>query len=71
MDLPAEVQISNDLMSIKGGKATLVAVSPHGFYEFRLNFNNRNHKVLLPIAQTAVVFRQPEAEFSAEVEIER
>lgn len=71
MDLPAPVQISNDLLGLKGHKGVLVAVSPHGFYELRLEFGGRQHKVLLPVEATAVVFRQPEAEFAAEGEIER
>lgn len=71
MDLPAEVQISNELIGMKGGKATLVAINKEGFYELRIAFNGRPHKVLLPTASTAVVFRQPEAEFAADVEIER
>lgn len=71
MDLPAEVQISNELIGMKGGRATLVAISGHGYYELRINFNGRNHKVLLPTATTAVVFRQPEPEFAADVEVER
>jgi hypothetical protein len=71
MDLPAEVQISNELIGMKGGKATLVAISAQGYYELRVAFNGRLHKVLLPTASTAIVFRQPEAEFPADVEIER
>ncbi|MEM6795577.1 MAG: hypothetical protein AAF725_16480 [Acidobacteriota bacterium] len=71
MDLPAEVQITNEQLGIKNGKATLVAVSAHGFYEFRLSFNQRQHKVLAPIHSTSVIFRQPEAEFAVEAEIER
>ena len=71
MDLPAEVQISNEQLGVKNHKATLVMVSPHGFYELRLGFNNRQHKVLLPIQSTSVVFREPEPEFDSEIEIER
>lgn len=71
MDLPAPVQISNDLLGLKGHKGVLVAVSAHGYYELRLEFGGRQHKVLLPTANTAVVFRQPEPEFAAEGEIER
>ncbi len=71
MDLPAEVQISNELIGMKGGKATLVAISPHGYYELRVPFNGRQHKVLLPTSATAIIFRQPEPEFDADVEIER
>ena len=71
MDLPAEVQITNDELGIKNGKGTLVAISPHGYYELRLTFNQRQHKVLVPIAGTSIIFRQPEPEFAAEIEIER
>lgn len=71
MDLPAPVQISNDLLGLKGHKGVLVAISGHGYYELRLEFGGRQHKVLLPVNLTAVVFRTPEAEFSADVEIER
>ena len=71
MDLPAEVQLSNDQLGIKNHKGTLVAISPHGFYELRLSFNDRQHKVLVPIQSTGMIFRQPEPEFPADVEIER
>ncbi|MEM1177540.1 MAG: hypothetical protein AAGM22_04295 [Acidobacteriota bacterium] len=71
MDLPAEVQITNEELGIKNGKGTLVAISPHGFYELRLSFNNRQHKVLVPISRTSMIFRQPEPEFASEIEIER
>ena len=71
MDLPAEVQISNEVLGVKNNRAVLVAISDHGFYEVRLTFNERQHKVLLPIAQTSVIFRHPEQEFSSEFEIER
>lgn len=70
MDLPAEVQITNEELGIKNGKGTLVAISPHGYYELRLSFNQRQHKVLVPISRTALIFRQPEPEFAV-MEIER
>ena len=70
MDLPAEVQITNEELGIKNGKGTLVAISPHGYYELRLSFNQRQHKVLVPIGRTALIFRQPEPEFAV-MEIER
>jgi hypothetical protein len=70
MDLPAEVLIHNQLLGAKGSRGTLLAVSPHGFYEVKLTFGKSTHRVLLPIPETAVIFRQPEAEYAA-VEIER
>ncbi len=71
MDLPADVQIYNELLGIKGGKGNLVAVQPSGYYEVICLFNGRRHRVLLPVQNTVLVFRQPEPEFPADVEIER
>ena len=71
MDLPAEVQIHNDLLGIKGGKGTLVAVSPHGFYEAKCAFGGKTHRVLFPIQSTVIIFREPEPEFAPGIEIER
>ena len=71
MELPAEVQVSNEQLGIKNGKGTLVAISAHGFYELRMSFNQRLHKVLVPIQDTGIIFRQPEPEFEADLEIER
>ncbi len=73
MDLPAEVQIHNELLSLKGAKATLVAVSPHGFYEINLTFKGSSniHRVFLPVQATAVIFREPEPQYEAGIEIER
>ncbi len=71
MDLPAKVLIHNELLGIKGGKGTLVAVSPHGFYEAKCTFGGKTHRVLFPIQSTVLIFREPEAEFEPGVEIER
>lgn len=71
MDLPAEVLLHNELLGIKGGKGTLVAVSPHGYYEAKCVFSGRVHRVLLPVENTVVIFREPEPQFVEEAEIER
>lgn len=70
MDLPADVLIHNALLGLKGSKGTLVMVSPHGFYEVKLKFGENLHKVLLPIGETVIIFRQPEVQFSG-LEVER
>lgn len=70
MDLPADVQIHNEILGLKGTRGTLVMVSPHGFYEVKLKFGENLHKVLLPIPTTVLVFREPEAQFDG-LEIER
>ena len=71
MDLPADVLLHNELLGLKGGKGTLVAVSPHGFYEVKLTFGDNVHLVLLPTQETVVIFREPEPQFEPGVEIER
>ena len=71
MDLPADVQLYNELASLKGNVGSLVAVSPHGFYEVNLKYGNNIHRVLLPVESTVVIFREPEPQFEAGVEIER
>ena len=71
MELPADVQLHNELISLKGGKGTLVAVSPHGFYEAKCAFGGKTHRVLFPIQNTVIIFRDPEPEFEPGVEIER
>ncbi|MEM6456206.1 MAG: hypothetical protein AAF772_14005 [Acidobacteriota bacterium] len=72
MDLPAHVLLHNPTLGLKGNKGTLVAVQAHGYYEVRLGFSGNDHKVLLPIADTVIVFRDPEPVFAVdESEIER
>ena len=71
MDLPAEVLLHHELMGMKQAKATLVAVSPLGYYEVKCIFGQNTHRVLLPVQSTAVIFRQPEPVFEPGVEIER
>ncbi len=71
MDLPADILIHNQLLGIKGGKGTLVAISPNGYYEAKLGFGGKTHRVLFPIQNTVIIFREPEAEFEPGVEIER
>ncbi len=73
MDLPANVLIHNQLLGIKGGKGTLVAVNPHGYFEARCGFGGKTHRVLFPIQGTVIIFSEPEPEPELEpgIEIER
>jgi hypothetical protein len=60
MELPAEVLIHNETVGMKGSKGTLLTISPHGYYEANVRFGERLHRVLLPIARTAVIAQAPE-----------
>ena len=71
MDLPAKVVIFCPTLELKNKPGRLMAVSPNGFYEIWLDFSERNHTVLLPVAGTALVFSEPNAVGEPGMDIER
>ena len=71
MELPAEVLIHNELLGIKGGKGTLLQVTPDGYYEVNCTFGERVHRTLFPIQGTVLIQRQPEEATRVDLEIER
>lgn len=73
MELPAEIMIHNELMGMKGNKGTLLAISPHGYYEVNVEFGSeRLHRVLLPIEQTVLIQQMPEETVTeGDFEVER
>lgn len=71
MDLPAEVRIQSELLGTKGTNGTLVTVHSDGIYETICVLGGRRHRVLLPIAATVLIFREPEPDYEPGVEIER
>ena len=71
MDLPARVIIFCPTLEMKNKPGRLMAVSPNGYYEVWLDFSERNHTVLLPVAGTALVFADPNTTTAAIPGIER
>lgn len=71
MELPARVVVFCPILEVKNKPARLVGVSPHGYYEVRLDVGERNHTALLPISATALVFQEPNVTGEAQLEIER
>ncbi len=72
MDTSCEVLIHDDLLGLKGAKATLLSVaSAAGYYEVNLFFGDRRHRALLPIARSIVIGAEPEEQVAAVVEVER
>jgi hypothetical protein len=71
MELPAEVLIHNELLSLKGARGILLQVNPDGYYEMNLTFGERMHRTLLPIQGTVVISPQPEETTLHNLEIER
>ena len=71
MDLPAASIIFCPTLELKNKPGRLMAVSPHGYYEIWLDFAERNHTVLLPIAGTALIFPEPNSAVGEIPDIER
>jgi hypothetical protein len=71
MEIPAKVSVFSKTLELKGKAATLVAISSDGYYEVVLDFQNRNHTVLFPVAETVLIFNEALAQISADFEVER
>jgi len=71
MELPSKVLVYSQILSLSGTPGTLIDIRPEGCYELRLTSQGKIHSVLLPIAQTGLVFAEPEPEVVTETDIER
>lgn len=49
------------LLDFKNKPATLMTISPLGYYECRVDMAAGNHTVYLPIAHTAMIFQDANA----------
>ena len=57
--MPSKVIVFCPLVDFKNKPATLMSISPHGYYELRVDMAAGNHTVYLPVSQTAVIFQEP------------
>jgi hypothetical protein len=72
MEIPAKVSLFNRTLEMKGKQGTLLSVNEDaGYYEVVMEVQQRNHTVLLPIAETVVIFNEALAAISADFEVER
>ena len=71
MEIPARVVVYSPILDLKNKPATLVAISPHGYYEVRLEISERNHTALLPIGGTRLIFQEPNVTGEPIPELER
>ncbi len=70
MEIPSKVSIFNKTLEVKGKVGTLIAVSDAGYYEITMEVNQKTHTVLMAVAETVLIFNEPEPEV-ASIEIER
>jgi hypothetical protein len=71
MDIPMKVYVTCPLAELKQVAGTLIAVSPHGFYELHVAFGANTHSVLLPVEGTSLMAIEPVLRPPAGFEVER
>ena len=71
MDVPTKVYVTCPLADMKKADGTLIAISPHGYYELHVAVGSNTHAVLLPIASTALTVVEPVLSPPPSFEVER
>jgi hypothetical protein len=71
MEIPGKVSVYCPLIDAKGTAATLVTISPQGYYQVEVTIKGHQHVMFLPIAHTALYFAEPEPEVEEGFVIER
>lgn len=71
MEIPSKVTIFNRTLELKGKQATLIAISKDGYYEIVMEFQSKNHTVLVPITETTVIFNEAIMVLGGDIEVER
>ena len=59
MDIPMKVYVTCPMAELKQIPGTLIAVSPHGFYEVHVAFGSNTHILLLPVNSTSLTSIEP------------
>lgn len=71
MEIPGNVSLYCPLVDAKGTAATLVSVSPQGYYQLEVAVKGSRHTMFVPVTQSALYFTEPEPERAEDFEIER
>jgi hypothetical protein len=71
MDVPTKVYVTCPMADLKQVAGTLIAISPHGFYEIHISFGSNTHSVLLPVTGTSLTATEPILTPPAGFEVER
>ena len=71
MEIPGKVSLFCPLVDAKGTVATLVSVSPQGYYQVEVPIKGKTHVMLVPISNSALYFTEPEPEPDEALELER
>jgi hypothetical protein len=71
MDVPLKVYVTCPMAELKQVPGTLIAVSPHGFYEVNVAFGANTHLMVVPINATTLTAQEPVLNPPASFEVER
>ena len=71
MDIPMKVYVTCPMSDLKQAPGTLIAVSPHGYYEIHVTFGANTHTLLLPVNGTSLTAVEPVLTPPAGFEVER
>ena len=71
MEIPGKVSVYCPLIDAKGTAATLLAISPQGYYHLEVEIRGQRHVMFVPVAHTAMYFAEPEPAVDPALEIER
>ncbi len=66
-----KVYVTCPIAELRQAQGTLIAVSPHGYYELHIAFGSNMHSVLLPVSATTLTAREPILTPPAGFELER
>lgn len=69
--MPSKVIVFCPLLDFKNKPATLMTISPHGYYECRVDMAAGNHTVYLPVNHTAVIFQEANVTGEVPPDVER
>ena len=65
-----KVFIYNELLGLKGSLGVLQQTNERGYYDLVIKIKENRHRILLPIAQTVIIFSEPIIELDQSLELE-
>jgi hypothetical protein len=65
-----KVFIYNELLGLKGSPGVLQQTNERGYYDLVIKIKENRHRILLPIAQTVIIFSESIIEMDQFLELE-
>ena len=65
-----KVFIYNELLGLKGSSGILQDINEKGYYDTIIKIKDKRHRILLPLSQTIIIYREPLIEMDQSLELE-